>query len=66
MAIEAMEDTARAKKDNYVLVVDGAVGERGGKPVTMAERIIEPVDNSKLMPEPALQSTSRYALEQSD
>ena len=52
MAIEAMEDTARQKKDSYVLVVDGAVptatdavygavGERDGKPVTMAERVVE-------------------------
>ena len=52
IAIEAMEDTARDKKGNYVLVVDGAiptatdavygaVGERDGKPVTMAERVVE-------------------------
>lgn len=52
MAISAMEDTARTKKGEYVLVVDGAipssdgaiygaVGERGGKPVTMEERVTE-------------------------
>ncbi len=52
MAIKVMEDTSREKKDGYVLVVDGAVptaadgvygavGERGGKPVTMADRVTE-------------------------
>jgi len=52
MAIKVLEDTAREKKDNYVLVVDGAVptapgavygavGERGGKPVPMKERVLE-------------------------
>ena len=52
MAVQAMEDTARKKKGEYVLVVDGAVptatdavygavGERQGKPVTMAQRVTE-------------------------
>jgi len=52
LAIEAMEDTAREKKGEYVLVVDGAVptatdavygavGERDGKPVTMLQRVVE-------------------------
>ncbi|MGD0795618.1 MAG: hydrogenase small subunit [Dehalococcoidales bacterium] len=52
IAIEVMEDTAKQKKDGYLLVVDGAVpmatdavygavGERNGKPVTMLERVIE-------------------------
>jgi hydrogenase small subunit len=51
LAIEAMEDTAKQKKGEYVLVVDGAVptaeavygavGERSGKPVTMQQRVIE-------------------------
>jgi hydrogenase small subunit len=52
MAIQVMEDTARQKKDGYVLVVDGAVptgadgaygavGERNGKPVTMLQRVTE-------------------------
>ena len=52
IAIQAMEDTAREKKGEYVLVVDGAVptatdavygvvGERNGKPVTMLQRVTE-------------------------
>jgi hydrogenase small subunit len=52
LAIEVMEDTARQKKGEYVLVVDGAVptatdavygavGERNGKPVTMVQRVTE-------------------------
>jgi len=52
IAIKAMEDTARDKKEEYVLVVDGAVptatdavygaiGERNGEPVTMLERVTE-------------------------
>jgi hydrogenase small subunit len=51
LAIEAMEDTAKQKKGEYVLVVDGAVpmaeavygaiGERKGKPVTMLQRVTE-------------------------
>jgi len=52
LAIKVMEDTAKEKKDNYVLVVEGAVptatdaiygavGERNGKPVTMGERVAE-------------------------
>ncbi len=52
LAIEAMEDTAKQKKGEYVLVVDGAVpmaadavygavGERDGKPVTMLQRVTE-------------------------
>jgi hydrogenase small subunit len=52
MAIQVMEDTAKKKKDGYVLVVDGAVptaadaiygvaGERNGKPVTMLQRVTE-------------------------
>jgi hydrogenase small subunit len=52
MAIQVMEDTARDKKDGYMLVVDGsvsmsedavygAIGERDGRPVTMLERVIE-------------------------
>ncbi len=52
IAIEAMETTARELKDNYLLVVDGAIptatdaiygaiGERDGKPVTMAKRVTE-------------------------
>jgi hydrogenase small subunit len=51
-AIKVMEDTAKQKKDGYVLVVDGAVpmgangaygnvGERNGKPVTMLQRVTE-------------------------
>lgn len=57
MAIEAMEDTAKEKKGEYVLVVDGAVptaadavygavGERKGKPVTMLERVTELASDS--------------------
>src|SRR3972149_3145040 len=52
MAVQAMEDTARKKKGEFVLVVDGAVptatdavygavGERQGKPVTMMQRVTE-------------------------
>jgi len=52
IAIQAMEDTAKEKKGEYVLVVDGAVptatdavygavGERNGKPVTMSQRVTE-------------------------
>jgi hydrogenase small subunit len=52
MAVQAMEDTARKKKGEYVLVVDGAVptatdavygavGERQGQPVTMMQRVTE-------------------------
>ncbi len=56
MAIQVMEDTARQKKDGYVLVVDGAVpmadalygaiGERNGKPVTMLQRVTELAGNA--------------------
>jgi hydrogenase small subunit len=52
LAIQAMEDTAKRQKGEYILVVDGAVptadggvygavGERNGKPVTMAQRVEE-------------------------
>jgi hydrogenase small subunit len=52
LAVQAMEDTAREKKGEYVLVVDGAVptatdanygvvGERNGRPVTMLQRVTE-------------------------
>jgi len=52
LAISAMEDTAREKKDGYVLVVEGAIpstdgalygaiGERDGKPVPMGDRVAE-------------------------
>ena len=52
MAVQAMEDTAREGKGEYVLIVDGAiptatgavygaVGERDGKPVTMLQRVTE-------------------------
>jgi hydrogenase small subunit len=52
MAVQAMEDTAKRQKGEYVLVVDGAVptadggvygavGERNGKPVTMVQRVTE-------------------------
>lgn len=52
LAIEALEDTAKTKKGEYVLVVDGAIptvdggvygmmGERNGKPVTMQQRVEE-------------------------
>ncbi|OGO20603.1 MAG: hypothetical protein A2144_02875 [Chloroflexi bacterium RBG_16_50_9] len=52
IAIQAMEDTSRQKRGEYVLVVDGdvstatgavygGVGERQGKPVTMLQRVIE-------------------------
>lgn len=51
-AIKVMEDTARYKKNGYVLVVEGAiptaadgiygaVGERNGQPVPMAQRVVE-------------------------
>jgi hydrogenase small subunit len=52
LALKVMEDTAREKKDGYVLVVDGAVpvgadgafgavGERSGRPVSMLQRVVE-------------------------
>ena len=52
LAISAMEDTAREKKDGYVLVVEGAIpstdgalygaiGERDGKSVPMGDRVAE-------------------------
>ncbi len=52
LAIQAMEDTAKRQKGEYILVVDGAVptadggvygvvGERNGKPVTMQQRVEE-------------------------
>jgi len=52
IAIQALEGTARDKKDGYVLAVDGAIpsgntvdycvmGERDGKPVSMATRFTE-------------------------
>ncbi len=50
MAVQAMEDTAKKKKGEYVLIVDGAVptvdgagavGERNGKPVSMLQRVTE-------------------------
>ena len=52
MALKVMEDTAKEKKGGYVLVVDGAVptgnngaygavGERGGRPVSMLQRVVE-------------------------
>jgi hydrogenase small subunit len=52
MAVQVLEGTAAEKKGEYVLVVDGAVptamdgvygavGERGGKPVTMQQRVTE-------------------------
>ncbi len=52
LAIQALEDTAAQQKGEYVLVVDGsvsmdetavygAIGERGGKPVTMLQRVTE-------------------------
>jgi hydrogenase small subunit len=52
LAIQAMEDTAKRQKGEYVLVVDGAVptadggvygavGERNGKPVSMQQRVEE-------------------------
>jgi hydrogenase small subunit len=57
MAIEAMEDTAKHQKGEYVLVVDGAVptadggvygavGERNGKPVSMVQRVTELASDS--------------------
>lgn len=50
--ISALEDTAKEKKGEYVLVVEGSiptsptagycvVGERDGKPVTVEERLVE-------------------------
>jgi len=50
--IEALENTAKEKKGNYVLAVDGAIpaddkafycvmGERNGKPVTIETRLVE-------------------------
>jgi hydrogenase small subunit len=52
LAIQALEDTAAQQKGEYVLVVDGsvsmaedavygAIGERGGQPVTMLQRVTE-------------------------
>jgi len=52
LAIQVLEDTAKQKKGEYVLVVDGAVsmdtssvfgaiGERHGQPVTMLQRVTE-------------------------
>ena len=52
LAIQAMEDTSKRQKGEYVLVVDGAVptaaggafgavGERNGKPVAMMQRVEE-------------------------
>lgn len=52
LAIGVMEDTAKNMKDEYVLVIDGAVpmdetsvfgavGDRDGKPVTMLQRVTE-------------------------
>jgi hydrogenase small subunit len=56
LAIEVMEDTAKQKKGEYVLVVDGAVpmaeavygavGERNGQPVTMLQRVTELAQDS--------------------
>ena len=51
-AIRVMEDTAKEKKNNYILVVEGAIptapdavygaiGERNGRPVRMDERVAE-------------------------
>ena len=50
-AIKVMEDTAREKKDGYVLITEGAIptapeavygaiGERNGKPVSMEEKVL--------------------------
>ena len=50
--VRVLEDTAREKKGNYVLAVDGAIptasgaaygamGERGGKPVSLEDRFVE-------------------------
>ena len=52
LAIKVMEDTAREKKNGYILVVEGAIptakdavygaiGERNGKPVRMDQRVVE-------------------------
>ncbi len=52
LAIEVLEETAKEKKDGYILVVEGAIptatdavygaiGERDGKPVSMEERVAE-------------------------
>lgn len=51
-AIEVLEETAKEKKDGYILVVEGAIptatdavygaiGERDGKPVSMEDRLVE-------------------------
>lgn len=51
-AIKVLEDTAKEKKGGYVLAVDGAIptangaaygamGERGGKPVSLEDRFVE-------------------------
>jgi len=56
-AIEVLEDTAKEKKDGYVLAVDGAIpratdvvycamGERDGKPVHMEDRFVELARNA--------------------
>jgi hydrogenase small subunit len=56
-AIQVMEDTAKQKKDGYVLIVEGAiptapeavygaVGERDGKPVSMETRVEELARNA--------------------
>jgi hydrogenase small subunit len=50
--IEVLEQTAKEKKDSYILVVEGAIptatdamygaiGERDGKPVSMEDRLVE-------------------------
>ena len=50
--IKVLEDTAKEKKGGYVLAVDGAIptatdavycamGERGGKPVSIEDRFVE-------------------------
>jgi hydrogenase small subunit len=57
LAIEVLEGTAKQKKGEYVLVVDGsvsmatdavygAVGERDGKPVSMLQRVTELAQDS--------------------
>jgi hydrogenase small subunit len=56
-AVKALEDTVKEKKGGYVLVVDGAIpsgekagycvmGERGEKPVTMEQRLVELAGNA--------------------
>ena len=56
-AIEVMENTAREKKDGYILVVEGAIptatdgvygviGERNGSPVKMEDRVVELAQNA--------------------